>query len=1352
MNKFRHNVEINYKNKNFECFPIDWVECDESSLVEEEEERYYDKNYKILLFANTIEGHSVSIKINNFKPYFYLKIPENWDENDINKFKTSFLEAEEINFYGCKEKIKDEEFIKLKDKITSKKIKSYLLHEETEIVEKEIFWTFTNFKKFKFLKLYFKNKEGYRLFSNFFLKATKYPGFDKKIEMKVFESNLEPLLKFFHDKNIKPSNWVSIPTQKCISSYKLSHSQLNFEIDYNNINSIEKDVIPPMIVASFDIEADSSHGDFPLAIKDYKKLANELYINFFEDIRKNINIEDYNYFKERICYAFDKKNKNILYDDKISKVFCKKKNENDELNKVKIKHLLSNIKFDKICKEIFLICNRKNKKIIANQKMKKVIDTINNVFNAQNEKELELYKKQLKLPTLINIIKYYAKQHSMSFLDLKFKILSKDVLVRFINNELNSYFPKVKGDKCIQIGTTFWRYGEDKPFYNNIITLNQSSPLENIDTYSYKKEGDVLMKWVEIIKKIDPDIILGYNIFGFDERFMYDRAIELFGKNKNKLNDFLNMGRLKKNTYSNIWTCQGKLNKKKLASSALGSNYLEYFNTPGRVQIDLLKVVQGSFTKLDSYKLDNVAEYYISGNILECINNKTYKVDNIGELEKGNYIKINFKTGEKYKDGQKIIINHIDYENSTIELNEEIDKDLITIKSSWGISKDDVTPQQIFEFQKGTDVQRSIIAKYCIQDCALVIRLLKKLDTITNNLSMSNVSIVPFSYIFMRGQSIKVFSVICNECNKNNYVIPVLNKKMEEEEDLDIHKKSIDINLIEKEEEEIEEQGYNLKNNFNEININGDGFEGAIVLKPKPGIYTDDPITVLDFASLYPSEMIASNLSHECHCEDPYWLGDKGNERIKKLGYDCIDRKYDIYSLIDKDNPLKGKIKTGITSERFIQLKDGKKGLIPNVLMKLLKARKDTKKKMKTETDPFKYKILDGLQQAFKVMCNSVYGGIGAQISNIYKKAIAACTTAGGRKCIYMAKSFCEKENSGCDVVYGDTDSVFVKFNLQNKDGSYPKTDAEKIQKSIDIGVNIQNKMKDEGYFPNPHDLEYEKVFYPLILITKKRYVGEKYEFDVNKGKLTSMGIVLKRRDNAQILKHVYSGVINIIMKDKDIQKAIDFTQQCCREILNKKYDLSMFIITKTLRDFYKDPESIAHKVLAERMGERDIGTKPAVNERIPYAYIKVENKNKFKLLQGDKIEHIDYIKKHNLELDFNTYISNQLLKPISQIFELIIEKINNFPYPLNHYDMLYNVYLEKYNNDIKKTEKKISSEKQKLIKKIIFDTFLLENKTNLKINTFYKMEKKNINTKKKEYVKIEHILKKQKSIKDWLN
>ena len=179
--------------------------------------------------------------------------------------------------------------------------------------------------------------------------------------------------------------------------------------------------------------------------------------------------------------------------------------------------------------------------------------------------------------------------------------------------------------------------------------------------------------------------------------------------------------------------------------------------------------------------------------------------------------------------------------------------------------------------------------------------------------------------------------------------------------------------------------------------------------------------------------MIASNLSHDSHCENPYWLGDQGGERIKKLGHSYLDVEYDVFDLIDPKNKNKGKKKVGVTTERFVQYADGRKGLVPMILKKLLGARKATKKLMKQEKDPFKVSILDGLQLAYKVTANSLYGQIGASTSNIFKKAIAASTTAGGRRCIYRAKDYCLKNNPGCDVVYGDSVTKDTPILLKNK-------------------------------------------------------------------------------------------------------------------------------------------------------------------------------------------------------------------------------------------------------------------------------------------------------------------------------
>jgi hypothetical protein len=231
-------------------------------------------------------------------------------------------------------------------------------------------------------------------------------------------------------------------------------------------------------------------------------------------------------------------------------------------------------------------------------------------------------------------------------------------------------------------------------------------------------------------------------------------------------------------------------------------------------------------------------------------------------------------------------------------------------------------------------------------------------------------------------------------------------------------------------------------------------------------------------------------------------------------------------------------------------------------------------------------------------------------------------------------------------------------------------------------------------------------VYYPLILITKKRYIGIKYEFDPEEGKKTSMGVVTKRRDNAPILKHTFIGVVDTLMKEMDLYKAIKFVQDTCKEMVDNKFDLNMFVISKTLREFYKDPESIAHKVLAMRMGERDPGNKPSSNDRIPYIYIKIDEKPGIDYLQGDKIEHVSYVRENKCQVDYEVYIKNQIMKPVSQIFELVLEHLPGYKYTNQpeYWSYIENKYYDKYSGDLVKTYKMISKLKQEMVHNLIFN------------------------------------------------
>lgn len=153
------------------------------------------------------------------------------------------------------------------------------------------------------------------------------------------------------------------------------------------------------------------------------------------------------------------------------------------------------------------------------------------------------------------------------------------------------------------------------------------------------------------------------------------------------------------------------------------------------------------------------------------------------------------------------------------------------------------------------------------------------------------------------------------------------------------------------------------------------------------------------------------------------------------------------------------------------------------------------------------------------------------------------------------------------------------------------------------------------------------------------------------------MGIVLKRRDNAPLVKDVYGGLIDMLMKDRNPIQAVEFVKQRIHEVRQGTIPLEKLILTKSLRSGYKNPGQIAHKVLAERIGKRDPGNKPKPGDRIRFAYICGNKKD----LQGEKIETPEFIKEKGLVPDYEHYITNQLMNPIEQVIELLLEDIPSY-------------------------------------------------------------------------------------------
>ena len=1153
-----------------------------------------------------------------------------------------------------------------------------------------------------------------RVLRSMFPGLFRYIKTDREYEnAELYESNIDPMLRFMHIKKIEPCSWVSIPTT-CIEHTDISQtltlddddhefntmSQYEATLHWKEIEPISPETSKAIQTLAYDIECTSSHGDFPMAIKNYTKLAKDLL-----SLKRAKATTSYISTALRTLYQRDHGDLHRVYpksNTQWSNV-VESTETCSQLVKEIIQYLWLNWAATQVrTKGYFKVTRAVLMEALGGSTCSTGITEIaESAESEESEEELQEW-----LDTLCDDIPTLCIRRKQGFCKLgstvDYEVLYTDrrdpkcYTTICLTAILDAHLPSLEGDRCIQIGACFHHQGDVDSYRKVMFALDTCDTFaEDVEVFAYPSHDDgereLLLAFREAILREDPDIITGYNTFNFDWPYLFDRAEELGIKE-----DFSQISRLQG------YICKMEETKSKGARG-------KYVGIPGRVNLDLFKIVQRDYN-LGSYKLDNVSAHFIRGKLrsIEALPNGTTRIntDNTIGVKPGNYVQfIESKAydEDKLADGHKFPVLETAEEFMIVEGS-------LTIPSSdnscnWALGKDDVTPQDIFDCQRGTSADRAKVAKYCIMDVVLCIELMNKLQILTNNVGMANVCTTPLSWIITRGQGIKILSLVSKQCRLQGYLLPTL-----------------------------------FPDTYGD-----DSYEGAIVLKPYPGIYLDDaPVSILDYASLYPNSMRAENLSHETLVTDAKWLGPSGKERLAKLGYECSDITYDNY-VGAKDK----KVKTGECTVRFVQPRQvtkgkpcGKPGILPTILSSVISARKRTRKQIlykaftlrdgtihiglptgnedehqtvldvdtnETTTFPiadivdkqdhysaFEKAVLDGRQLALKVTANSLYGQLGARTSPIYWKDIAAATTATGREQLYIAKHFIEKHYEGSKIVYGDTDSVFVKFRMLDEDGQPLRGKAalaESIRLGKEAGVRISKTLK------HPQDLEYEKTFMPFILLSKKRYVGEKYEEDVNKGKQTSMGIVLKRRDNAPILKLIYGGVINIIMEQMKIVPAIDYLQRSLREFVTGRYGMEKLIITKTLNDGYKNPEMIAHKVLADRIAERDPGNKPQVYDRIPYVYIQTPDNVK---LQGDRIESPEYIRAHRLKPDYNFYVTNQIMKPISQIFALCVTEIPTYRQHKDHYQRMAESHkLSGFSKEV--SERKILLQKQKDASELLF-------------------------------------------------
>jgi DNA polymerase I len=298
-------------------------------------------------------------------------------------------------------------------------------------------------------------------------------------------------------------------------------------------------------------------------------------------------------------------------------------------------------------------------------------------------------------------------------------------------------------------------------------------------------------------------------------------------------------------------------------------------------------------------------------------------------------------------------------------------------------------------------------------------------------------------------------------------------------------------------------------------------YAGGLVLSPKSGLH--DNIAVLDFKSMYPSLMIAYNLSPDTYVAE--------GDPIPEGGvYVAPEVKH-----------------------RFRKKPDG---FYKEVLLYLIDVRDKIRPKLKSlGRKSAEYRVLDARQKAVKILTNASYGYAGWVGARWYMKPVAEAAAAWGRDTILRATKMAEDE--GLAVVYGDTDSLFVE------------NDESKIYR---LTKEVKNSLGLE--------IKAEKVYVRLFFTeAKKRYAGL-----LKDGSLDIVGLEVARGDWAAVAKNVQERVLEIVLKEESAKKAVSFMQSYVNDLRQKRVPYRDLIIWKTLSKRADEYEVKASHVEAARM------------------------------------------------------------------------------------------------------------------------------------------------------------------------
>jgi DNA polymerase zeta len=403
-----------------------------------------------------------------------------------------------------------------------------------------------------------------------------------------------------------------------------------------------------------------------------------------------------------------------------------------------------------------------------------------------------------------------------------------------------------------------------------------------------------------------------------------------------------------------------------------------------------------------------------------------------------------------------------------------------------------------------------------------------------------------------------------------------------------------------------------------------------LVMEPMSSFYTS-PVLVLDFQSLYPSIVIAYNYCYStCLGRITNWRG------TNKMGFADFKRTPGLLELV--------KDKVNISPNGMMYVKpEMRKSLLAKMLGEILETRVMVKSGMKVDkNDKTLQQLLNNRQLALKLIANVTYGYTSASFSGRMPcSEIADSIVQTGRETLEKAIALIHSvERWGAEVVYGDTDSLFIHLKGRSKDEAFK------------IGDEISKAVTDMN--PRPIKLKFEKVYHPCVLLAKKRYVGFKYEHpSQTEPDFDAKGIETVRRDGTPAEQKIEEKALKLLFRTSDLSEVKRYFQAQCTKIMTGRFSVQDFCFAKEVKlGTYSDkgPAPPGALIATKRM-LKDPRLEPQYGERVPYVVIAGALGAR---LFERCVEPERLISEEHAELDAEYYISKNLIPPLERIFNLV--------------------------------------------------------------------------------------------------